>query len=71
MEPTSKSPRKGTEFVFQSPYSQHADRIGQRAVVERVIRKPDAEHDAEVLPMYVARFPDGAVIECWPEEVSA
>lgn len=55
--------------TFTTPYEQHRDREGQTFEVLRTISKPDADHDAEVLPMYEIRFPDGTRIEAWPEEV--
>lgn len=57
--------------TFQSPYDQYRERIGQPFTLIREITEPDAGHDAEVLPMYVIRFPDGEEIEAWPEEVDA
>jgi hypothetical protein len=55
--------------TFQSPYEQHADRIGQPFTVLAVITEADGEHDEEVLPMYRIQFPDGFITEAWPEEV--
>lgn len=56
---------------FTSHYIQHRDRAGQAFTHVRTIDKPDATHDAEVLPMHVIRFEDGTEIEAWPEEVVA
>lgn len=55
--------------TFNSPYEQHANRIGQSFTVLSVIDKPDESHDEECLPMYRVRFEDGTEIEAWPEEV--
>lgn len=57
--------------TFQTPWSDHRDRIGQSFELVRIVDQPDDSHDAEVLPMYVIRFPDGVEIEAWPEEVAA
>lgn len=79
-EVMAKEVREGTEAgvsmpvlqmkpVFDSPYEQYRDRNGQVFVLVREITEPDASHDAEVLPVYVIRFPDGVEIEAWPEEI--
>lgn len=54
---------------FTTPYDQHKGRAGEPFMHVRTIDKPDATHDAEVLPMHVIRFEDGVEIEAWPEEV--
>jgi hypothetical protein len=54
---------------FTTPYGQHASREGDHFTLVSVIDTPDAEHDAEVLPMYLIEFEDGERIEAWPEEV--
>lgn len=54
--------------VFDSPYEQYAERNGQPFEVLREIDSTELA-DAEVLPMYAIRFPDGIEIEAWPEEV--
>ena len=58
-----------TNNTFQSPYGQYQDRNGQAFEIVRKISEEDGEHDAEVLPMFVIRFPDGIEIEAWPEEI--
>jgi hypothetical protein len=55
--------------TFTTEFEQYADREGQRFEVLRVITTADATHDAEVLPMYRIRFPDGFETDAWPEEV--
>lgn len=55
--------------TFQSPYEQYAERNGQAFEIIQEINIPDHDHDGEVLPMYVVRFPDGEEIEAWPEEL--
>lgn len=57
--------------AFRARYNQHADRDGQPFTVLRRIAEPDAEHDQEVLPMYVIRFADGYETDAWPEEVES
>lgn len=57
--------------TFTTPYDQHRAREGQAFDVVAEIDKPDADHDAEVLPMFRIRFADGFEIEAWPEEVLA
>ena len=42
--------------AFDSPYEQYLERNGQAFTVIGVITGADAEHDAEVLPMYRIRF---------------
>lgn len=54
---------------FTTPYDQYADREGQAFTHVHTIDKPDADHDAEVLPMYTIRFEDDTEIDAWPEEV--
>lgn len=55
--------------TFQSPYEQFESRIGQPFKVTGVITEADADHDAEVLPMFAIRFADGFETEAWPEEI--
>lgn len=55
--------------TFTTPFEQYAAREGQPCEVLRWVTDPDADHDAEVLPMAVIRFADGVEIEAWPEEV--
>ena len=57
--------------TFTTPFRQYAEREGEPFTVLAAITEPDADHDAEVLPMYRIRFTDGTVIEAWPEEVEA
>lgn len=56
--------------TFTTPYQQHRDREDQPfEVVEKITTNtPEIDHD-EVGDMYRVRFPDGVVIEAWPEEV--
>ena len=54
---------------FESPYDQYRERNGQTIEVIWCIEEGDAEHDEEVLPMFIVRFEDGAEIEAWPEEI--
>jgi cytochrome c peroxidase len=55
--------------TFNAVYDQYKNRNGQSFTVIRTIDKPDATHDAEVLPMYEIQFPDGEIAQAWPEEV--
>lgn len=55
--------------TFITPFSQYEARNGQQVEIMRVIRRPDATHDRECLPMYEVRFADGETIEAWPEEL--
>ena len=43
---------------------------GQPCEVIRAIRRPDATHDRDVLPMFVVRFSDGSETEAWHDELS-
>ena len=56
---------------FNSPYDQYRHRNGHIFEIVREITKPDKEHDAEVLPMFLIRFEDGLQIEAWPEEIGS
>lgn len=55
--------------TFESPYAEHADRIGQRFTVIALIVAPEQGYDDEVLPLYRIRFCDGSEIEALPEEI--
>lgn len=44
-------------------------REGQEVTILWTITHPDATHDEEVLPMYVARFSDGHETELFPDEI--
>ena len=65
----SSHPRAGTMARFESPYDQYRERNGQTIEIVRRIEEADAEHDEEVLPMFIVRFEDGEEIEAWPEEI--
>lgn len=53
--------------VFDSPYEQYIDKVGQKFKVLRNLT--DEERDPEVGTMYEIQFEDGTIIEAWPEEV--
>ena len=56
--------------IFRSPYEQYRHFNGKECKVLSKITKPDATHDAEVLPMYrIEMVESGVVIEAWTEEV--
>lgn len=56
--------------LFDSPYTVDVPFTNGTPVrVIRAIRHPDAEHDAEVLPMYVIETEDGRTGEAYPEEL--
>lgn len=55
--------------IFLTPYDQYQERHGQACEIVRDIIEPESDVDAEVLPMYVIRFPDGLEIHAWPEEI--
>ena len=64
--------RLGKSIVFDSPYEQYKERIGQEATIIAYFTEDDDEHDiSEVGPMYRLRFDDGTEIDAWPEEVEA
>jgi hypothetical protein len=56
--------------VLNTKGTDYAHRNGQTVTIVRTISEPDATHDAEVLPMHVVRFPDGATAEVWPDELT-
>ena len=57
-------------MIFNSPYDQYKERNGQLCEILNIFSEPDANHDAEVLPMYEIRFrTDNTIIEAYPEEL--
>jgi len=56
-------------YEYHSPFSDYRRLKGQRFRITQAITKADAMHDAESLPMYVAEFESGEVIEVFPEEI--
>lgn len=60
--------KPGLSFIFTSPYDQHADRVGQRAVVVTEVDRSTFDF-GEVGPMFTIRFEDGTEISAWPEEI--
>jgi hypothetical protein len=62
---------KNLRKTFTTPYEQHRDREGQSFALVREITEAESDYDAEVLPMFIVRFPDGVEIPAWPEEVLA
>ena len=55
---------------FHTVDTAHAFRNGQACRVIRSIVAPDNEHDAEVLPMHVIEFADGAQLEVFDDELA-
>jgi hypothetical protein len=45
------------------------ERHGQDVVVLQSFTTSDSTHDAEVLPMFMVRFPDGYECELWADEM--
>lgn len=53
-----KTFKAGTVREFNSIDSRLMKHSGQKVVIEKVIDKPDDDHDVEVLPMYEVRVQD-------------
>jgi hypothetical protein len=54
---------------FQTQSQQYRKFNGRPFWVLKSITKPDEDHDAEVLPLYLICFSEGQTIEAWPEEM--
>ena len=54
--------------TFASPFDQYRDRIGQPFRLLGAVDPRDYDYN-ECGPMFCIEFPDGAVIDAWPEEV--
>lgn len=55
--------------AFRTGFEQYAERNGQPFTIIGFIDAPDADHDAETVPMFKVRFEDGEEIEAWPAEI--
>ena len=60
----------GCSGVFQSRYGQYANRSGQAVEVLEPV-DPTTYDSQDVGPMYWVSFPDGVVLEAWPEELES
>jgi len=57
--------------TFHGVWSDHQSRDGQTFEVLETLLIDDQDTEDGMLPMYRIRFPDGVVIEAFPEEVDA
>jgi hypothetical protein len=55
--------------TFKACYDQYAEHNGKPVELVRVIDQVDDDYDADALPQFAVRLPDGSIIEAWPEEV--
>ena len=59
--------KEGFSSVYWSPFTDHEGREGQQ--IEIVGRCTTENYDLCVLPMWKIKFPDGNVIDAYPEEI--
>lgn len=55
--------------TFQSPYSELKEYNGQPVEIIDHITEPCEGYDAETLPVYVVKFPNGNISTAYPEEL--
>lgn len=55
--------------TFQTPYTEFRQHNGEEVAVTEYVTQPRENFDAETLPVFNVRFPDGTETTAYPEEV--